>query len=61
MPSYDINDNINLNKLITCISNKINFFCGIRFMKNLIYWSNDFTKIEIEDDMYLKINSLGKI
>ena len=64
VPSYDINDNINLNKLITCISNKINFFLIVipsdLYEKFNLCGSNDFTKIEIEDDMYLKINKSWK-
>ena len=63
VPSFDINDNINLNKLIICISNKIIFLIVIPsdlYEKFNLCGSNDFTKIEIEDDMYLKINKSWK-
>ena len=64
VPSYEINDNINLNKLIQYISNKINFFLIVipadLFEKFNSCENNDFTKIEIEDDMFLKINKSWK-
>jgi len=64
VPSYEINDSINLNKLIKCISNKINFFLIVipsdLYEKFNLCGSNDFTRIEIEDDMYLKINKSWK-
>ena len=64
VPSYEINDNINLDKLIKYVSSKINFFLVVipaDLFENLnLCGSNDFTKIEIEDDMFLKINKSWK-
>ncbi len=64
VPSYEINGNININKLIKYFSNKINFFLIVipsdLFEKFNLSGSNDFTKIEIEDDMFLKINKSWK-